>query len=599
MRPPSINIIGEMNRRQEQLLQIVLKNPGTSIRDLATQLGVSERTIRNDIRDVPGLFGGRQGVRADEAAWQVLTSKSAIPQDQEDRILWLVRQVLLEGQTPEFEDACGQLAVSASTLKADIMLFNRRMEGTGCRLRLRQKHIVCTGDEEQVRDALRRITRSSAPDAFVHPAFLKTVFDPDLVDAVQRACDDWLAKNRNSPNDLLQLTLIQHCTLIAARNPLGPPVHEGLAGALEQATGRQLSPADGTACSQLEALAKGTGQIQPEILAFASGMVSHLESRYAIQLDRDSFLPLFCSHLQQLRTRICQGREQVNPLKDSIRQQSPFVFDMAANAAGLFEERFACHLSEDEIAFFALHIGSSLGLQATGLMVQVVCPAYHGLRDSFLHGLQAAFPDHIRFQAVQRDDIDPDLPVISAVPLARAHLQVAPFPGPEDLIRIRRYLEDWQRRKAAADIDKLFSASRFLVHDAQDDLPDQEGVIRFLSARMVQDGLADPTLADRVLARERIAGTAFGGFAIPHALHEATDQSGIAVALFPDGLDWKDTRVRAVFLLQLSIGQNGLFGRFYNRFIRLLQRPEVLDSLLQARDHETFRQKLLGFWTEE
>lgn len=587
-----------MNRRQEQLLNTVLKNPGCSVRDLAARLGVSERTIRNDIRDLPGLSGGRKGVVATEAAAKMLEELAVIPQDQDGRILWLVRQVLLEGESPAFDEVCDQLAVSSSTLKADIMLFNRRMEATGCRLRLRQKHIVCTGEERQIRHALRQVIRDSTTDAFVHPSFLKTVFDPDLVDAVERVCTAWLTDHGSGPNDLLRLMLIQYCSLIAARNARAEAVHDGLAGTLEKATGRRLTEEDARACRQLESQVTGAESIGPEIRQFARKVVDHLEFRYAVRLDQSGFLPLFESHLQQLRIRSQKGKCHRNPLTESIRKQSPFVFDMAVDVAGFFETQFGCSLTEDEIAFFALHIGASLALQEETVTVQVVCPAYHGLQETFLRTLESVFPAQMRFQPVDTREICPGLPVISSVPLKTAHLLVAPFPGREDLSRIRQYLQQYSLRQEMVNASRLFSATRFTRFGPDPGPQDAESVIRFLSHQMVLDQLSDASLAERVLARERISGTAFGSFAIPHAMHGHTGRSGIAAPIFPEGLNWNGTRVKAVFLLQMAGESAASFEPFYSRFIRLLQRQDVLDRLVQARDYEAFRQRLAESWTE-
>ena len=49
-----------------------------------------------------------------------------------------------------------------------------------------------------------------------------------------------------------------------------------------------------------------------------------------------------------------------NPLKDEIKSKLIMAYELAVKACVVINQRFNCTLSEDEIAYFALHINLSL-----------------------------------------------------------------------------------------------------------------------------------------------------------------------------------------------------------------------------------------------
>lgn len=78
----------------------------------------------------------------------------------------------------------------------------------------------------------------------------------------------------------------------------------------------------------------------------------------------------------------------------------------------------------------------------------------------------------------------------------------------------------------------------------------QEEVIRTVGQMLVDSGYVDQPYVDAMLEREKTVSTFMGnGLALPHGVEEAKKAikaSGIAVATFPEGIDWGGNTAKVV-----------------------------------------------------
>lgn len=78
----------------------------------------------------------------------------------------------------------------------------------------------------------------------------------------------------------------------------------------------------------------------------------------------------------------------------------------------------------------------------------------------------------------------------------------------------------------------------------------KENVIRSVGQMLVDTGYVDADYVDGMVEREKTFSTFMGnGLALPHgveAVKKAVKQSGIAVMIFPDGVDWDGNEAKIV-----------------------------------------------------
>ena len=86
----------------------------------------------------------------------------------------------------------------------------------------------------------------------------------------------------------------------------------------------------------------------------------------------------------------------------------------------------------------------------------------------------------------------------------------------------------------------------------------KEEVIRIVGQMLVDSGYVDQPYVDAMLEREETVSTFMGnGLALPHGVEEAKKAikaSGIAVATFPEGIDWGGDTAR------VGVGTGGVGG---------------------------------------
>lgn len=78
----------------------------------------------------------------------------------------------------------------------------------------------------------------------------------------------------------------------------------------------------------------------------------------------------------------------------------------------------------------------------------------------------------------------------------------------------------------------------------------KENVIRTVGQMLVDSGYVNPSYVDAMIKREETVSTYMGNeLALPHGVEEAKKEvksSGIAVMIFPEGIDWDGEQVKIV-----------------------------------------------------
>jgi len=108
--------------------------------------------------------------------------------------------------------------------------------------------------------------------------------------------------------------------------------------------------------------------------------------------------------------------------------------------------------------------------------------------------------------------------------------------------------------------------------------------------RVIENGLADEPgrLLQAILFRESIVTTGIGGgIAIPHADVPGLEKPRLALAVYPDGLDFDaldEDPVHVVFLLLGTPGTPGLHMKILARIARLSKDPGLREGLRTCSD---------------
>ena len=125
-----------------------------------------------------------------------------------------------------------------------------------------------------------------------------------------------------------------------------------------------------------------------------------VEKKYSISLESDHFLATFTLHLKNLILRNQNGSHLNNPIKDDLRQASPFLYDVALHIIAALQQAglLTRPVDEDETSFIVLHLYAEIERQNQSekyVRCLLVIPNYLRVEETICQKLLSRFGDQI------------------------------------------------------------------------------------------------------------------------------------------------------------------------------------------------------------
>ena len=105
---------------------------------------------------------------------------------------------------------------------------------------------------------------------------------------------------------------------------------------------------------------------------------------------------------------------------------------------------------------------------------------------------------------------------------------------------------------------------------------------------MVSLGYVDNTFKKDVLERAKMSSTAFGSFAIPHAMKMYAQKTGINILISENPIPWNDKSVNLIIMMCFNKSERYMFNEIYEPITMILSEAENVKKVLAARTYEEF-----------
>lgn len=115
--------------------------------------------------------------------------------------------------------------------------------------------------------------------------------------------------------------------------------------------------------------------------------------------DDKFFVTQMFLQLKAMIARLKYGAELKNPLLRQIKTKYPNLMAMAWSASNIFEKELQLDINEDEVGYLALHIGGAIERSSANLRACIVCDYGIGISQILREKIQRAIPD-LRITAV-------------------------------------------------------------------------------------------------------------------------------------------------------------------------------------------------------
>lgn len=620
-------------RRKISLIRLLHgKSDPVGSRALCGELGVTSRTLRNDLRSVEQEFAANgfavKSVHAvgyyldvfDEDAYlryiqqlsqQESSQQMLAPVYPEERADYLVRRFLAATDYLKADDVAEEIFVSRATLTNDLKAVRDRLGYFHLELESRPgSGLIVTGSEMHRRSAIAQYffhTSSNDQvrlDAFkegredqriIADVLYQTILDEGfrltdlgfqnlvihLAIAIIRLHDDASPRELSFDHAIMQTyeyrVADKICRRIEERFSIVFPEAERAFVAMH------LSGKQAMQYHQL------SGSYDPIIDATLSEIAKSYGMDFTFDMNLRTALAL---HLEPMMARLSYDMVIQNPLLDHVKAENAMAFEMGVILANQVREAYDYEMSDAEIGFVALHFALAIErFKAKGSKknVIVICASGLGSSQILMYKIRSRFGSYIEsilttelydLQNVNQDAYDF---ILSTVPI--------PFDTKIPTINIQYFLDDDDLDKVESIIrgESLSSSSNLdFIEDyfceeelfTDIDAKDRFGVIHEMVERIGAHRLLPPDFEEQILRRERYAATEFGNsIAMPHPIKAVTKETFVALAVLPRPITWSQKAVRFVFLLSVSTNEQETFGLLHETLSALVFDKAALERL--------------------
>lgn len=346
------------------------------------------------------------------------------------------------------------------------------------------------------------------------------------------------------------------------------------------------------------------------IIQLIDQYVEDINNIYMVDLSSKTFKTPFTLHLKNLLLRAQSGKYTSNPMAETIKNNSPLIFDIAIYISLDLAERFNIKINEDETAFLAMHIGSEIERQADNkekVPVAILCPNYHNMADQLMNSLMLNFGNQLNMVGSIHSENDFNTLntsvsiLFTTIPITSKIVDTY-FNEPLDIISISplnlnnqfsiiqdailQAQEKYRDRKLKVKFNDFFEQSLFVVDSK---LKNKKQVLAKLCDCLLVQNYVDTNFEESVYKRENAAGTAFGNVAIPHSIEMNAIKTSIAVAVSKEGFQWDSNIVHVVLLLAINKADRRSFRALYESLISLFSEDKVIQEIRNCTSFDEFK----------
>lgn len=604
--------------REVQILTALKEHGYLKIDQLGKMIGVSSRTIRNDLQELSDLQQGFTIEKSAKLGCRLIISDDTLfskylagfsettIEMQKDRIESLLSLLLIDENYQTVKQLSDELLVSGSQIKKDLSKLELYLKGSSLVLERKAHYGIRIISEVKNRLLLLLDCYQRGNNKLLEK--LEKAYDLEkqkqIKDQLYQLINshEWeidYGEFRRLEEELLLLLLIKwqktqaeapvsYLTEVLQKTsfcvPIQKEVHEFFEASLLAKT------------KKLEILSNKQ-LLKEEIIHFFQQMDAQQKTWFSTDQE---FLDLVYLHVAALIERSRKEMNFSNPYLEDISKDYPVMFNYAVMFSKWLEERFQLTIASDEIGYLATHMTVPYHKWQQTLIeniyrIAVVCSSGGGMAYLVEMKLRRIFPRAKiqTFSMFEIEDIQtyfPDL-IFSIIELT---IEVdCPVILMSEIQSELDYLE------VSENLSLLKSDETFSIERAFFDLF-SEGLFRIEQKRSYSDilvALADQVEAkvgfagykDSLMERENYLSTIYQhGVAIPHPLIMSGKENRVAVCLLPEGASGTEREAKIIFMVSLKAEQLDIHQIISKELSKLMNHPAAINALVESKDYHEF-----------
>ena len=630
-----------LTKRQNMIMTIMNNQKDWIVgKDLAKLLNVSDRTIRNDIAAINEFYADtmiesniRKGYRiqGEKVKRFIEETKKEIPETGEER-RWLILKTLVEHNQVNIYQLADQMCISEFSLENDMNKIRKLLDNYQGLKVIRQSNMLqLSGGEREKRHLYEElISYKISGNLWNLNKVAENFMRFDLL-KVKDLLKDIFEEFHYQMNEVRIPTLLIHVGVILERNfachflkedeeqqgKYGREEYEISRHFFEKIGARlSLQVREAEICDFAIYLEHGKrkGYCEEEQLqGLASDLVQHIiveiREHFDIDFSEDCEFRLGLEvHTVSLLKRHYANVEIDHTCLEEVKRKYPLIFEMGVWVCKIMEEHLNIIISENEISFIALHLGSAYERANLRRKYRclLICPHNQTVKDLCIQKIVNRFQDRMEIvgcmsyfeeSLIREKNLDLILttqPVAHALDIETTEIsmffahtdEAAVFQTLNRLDQIR-YRNNFQFFILNLIREEFFTANMAVE--------EPEKIISDMCDKLYARGYVKENFKEGVLKRERLSPTSFfHGFAIPHNMsHQETIHSAISTAILKQPVQWGSYEVRFVLLLAITEENRNFLKIFFDWLDDIVSNPEKFARLLEVQDYQSFVNTLL------
>ena len=630
-----------LTKRQNMIMTIMNNQKDWIVgKDLAKLLNVSDRTIRNDIAAINEFYADtmiesniRKGYRiqGEKVKRFIEETKKEIPETGEER-RWLILKTLVEHNQVNIYQLADQMCISEFSLENDMNKIRKLLDNYQGLKVIRQSNMLqLSGGEREKRHLYEElISYKISGNLWNLNKVAENFMRFDLL-KVKELLKDIFEEFHYQMNEVRIPTLLIHVGVILERNfachflkedeeqqgKYGREEYEISRHFFEKIGARlSLQVREAEICDFAIYLEHGKrkGYCEEEQLqGLASDLVQHIiveiREHFDIDFSEDCEFRLGLEvHTVSLLKRHYANVEIDHTCLEEVKRKYPLIFEMGVWVCKIMEEHLNIIISENEISFIALHLGSAYERANLRRKYRclLICPHNQTVKDLCIQKIVNRFQDRMEIvgcmsyfeeSLIREKNLDLILttqPVAHALDIETTEIsmffahtdEAAVFQTLNRLDQIR-YRNNFQFFILNLIREEFFTANMAVE--------EPEKIISDMCDKLYARGYVKENFKEGVLKRERLSPTSFfHGFAIPHNMsHQESIHSAISTAILKQPVQWGSYEVRFVLLLAITEENRNFLKIFFDWLDDIVSNPEKFARLLEVQDYQSFVNTLL------
>mgnify|MGYP001180885798 CR=1 FL=1 len=611
----------QISQRQEQIIEkLSLSNLPLTAQQLSKELGVSTKTVRNDIQQLNGqteqtviLSKAGAGFYLNPDSADLLACDKTI---ERSNLHFELLVQIIDQESCDFYELADDFFISESALNRSIKELNDLISRQDQSLVIQRKNnrLFIDGAEAEKRRVFTLFLNQEIEANKLSLEKYSGYFGQIDLGKLSQVVIRFHQQEDFFINDFSTISFILHIAVLLERvskssflNTMKPVMEDKesrqmtlrMAALLEENFQVNIPEEELPYIYRLYsgAIISSESLEEPKLKGIIESLLESITGIFYLDFTQDEkIVDYLLTHVSALYKRAINHQYLTNPLLEEIKGKFPFVYNVSVYASAFLQEALKIQFPEDEIAYLSLHFLSALENIRSQKKKQVLLVSPYGvgnqrmvrtylnrIKDFEIEMSVAKSVFDVNEELVKDKDLiltSESLQVKTSVPI----YQYQSFLTEKDLDKITQIFVE--ESKTPSVLTKFLEPELFFPQQLQ---KTPEEVIHYLCRQLYDKGYCEADYVEKVLEREALSSTAFGNYyAIPHAIKREAKENAVAICSFDKPIQWQDKKVKLVLLLALKGERDNSFEQLFEELVMILNESARVKRLAKQTSFEEF-----------